>query len=176
METTQVKVKRFDTLAHEAINYVFKFMINEKAVFARDSQMVGGSAANADMFPKIKEMADGFFTITVGFFGDCNGKVNIQLSTAMAEKFSLKLLDVPSLDWIGDDPNDTLVDVMGELGNMLVGLIKGGMTKDFPDLMLTPPKVLANQRIKIEESRLAFRKQYAFAVMKSAVLIDFCCE
>ncbi len=176
MEISQINVDRFDRLANEAINHVFDFMVQEKATLVRDSHIVGEAASGKDMFSRIKELVEGYFTISVGFVGDCDGKVNIQLSRAMAEKFAIKLLDVPSIDWIGEDPNESLLDVMGELGNMLVGLIKGGLTKDFPDLMLTPPKVLQNRRIKLGDSRLLFRKQYAFSVMKSAVLVDICCE
>ena len=41
METTQIQVERFDALANESIKYVFDFMVNEKATFARGAHIVG---------------------------------------------------------------------------------------------------------------------------------------
>ena len=96
------------------------------------------------------------------------------LSKSLAEKFAPKLLDATSLDWLGEDPRETLIDIMGELGNSTVGLIKGGLTKLFPNLMLTTPKVACSARFRVDESALTFRKQYHFRVMGSALLVDFC--
>lgn len=174
--TIQVYPERFDSLAREAITYVFDFMISEKARFAKSSQLVGPEAEGVDMMPRLKEMTEGYFTISVGFVGDATGHIYLQMSRSLAERFAIKLLDVPSLEWIGEDPSEVLQDVLGELGNSLVGLVKGGMTKWIPNLMLTTPKVISNGRIKVNSDRLRFRKQYAFALMESPILVDFCYE
>lgn len=172
--TIQIQPERFDSLAREAISYVFDFMISEKATFAKSSLLVGPGKLGGDLMPRLKEMVDGYFTISVGYVGDARGHIYVQISRSLAERFAVKVLDVPSLEWIGEDPNEVLRDVLGELGNSLVGLVKGGMTKWIPNLMLTPPKVISNGRIKVNEGRLRYRKQYAFALMGSPLLVDFC--
>ncbi|MCH6257329.1 chemotaxis protein CheX [Puniceicoccaceae bacterium K14] len=176
MTTIQINPERFDSLAKEAITHVFDFMISEKATYAKSSLLKGPGDLGSDMLPRLKEMADGYFTITVGFVGDAHGNIHLQLSRTLAERFAVKLLDVPSLEWIGEDSNEVLKDALGELGNSLVGLVKGGMTKWHPNLMLTTPKVVANGRGKVNVDRLRFRKQYAFALMKSPILVDLCYE
>ncbi|MEM9159379.1 MAG: chemotaxis protein CheX [Verrucomicrobiota bacterium] len=176
MPTADITAERFDRLANEACRYVFDFMISEKTEFVREARLIGGAARDKGLFSTLPEFSEGYFTIAVGYVGDAQGQVLLFLPQSFAEKFACKLLDVPDVEWLGEDTRETLVDVMGELGNSLVGLVKGGLTKHFPKLMLTTPNVVKNARIRVDESVLSFRKQYQFKVMDLPVVLDFCHE
>jgi len=165
---------RIDGLAREATAYLFSRMASEKALFVKKAVLAGQPTVEADLFPRLAEMQEGYFTISVGFVGDARGQILLLLSRKLATAVALRVLDVPSLEWIGEDPEETLNDTMGELGNTMVGLVKGGMTKWLPRLTLTTPKVLRSCRLRIESEKLFFRKQYLFAAMGSPVLVDFC--
>ncbi len=174
MSVTNIDPQRFDKLAKEATGYVFDFMIDEKVEFIRDSSLVGKEERQDDLFLSLLNMNDGYFSIAVGYVGDAEGQIILTLSRSLAERFTLKLLDMPSLDWAGEDTRETIVDVMGELGNSYVGLVKGALTKNFPNLMLTTPVVQCSSRIGIDESELGFRKQYLFSSMGFPLLVDIC--
>lgn len=173
MPTAQIPTERLDNLAKEAVVKVFDSMVGEELRFLRSSCLLGG--AGADLIRALPISA-GFYGVVVSFIGDVNGKVMLILPVAAAQSFTKKLFDVPSLDWLEENPEDTLVDTLGELGNMLVGLIKGGLTKWYPTLVLTTPKVLKDKRLKVETKRQAFRTQYIFEGFDSQIMIDFCCE
>lgn len=171
MPTLNVPTERLDNLALEAVTTVFESMVQEKVSFKESSCLLTGSAG--DLLPKMPLISTGFYTVSVNFIGDANGKVMLSMPTAASENFAKKLFDVPSLEWVGDDAAETMRDTMGELGNMLVGLVKGGLTKWYPSLMLQTPKVLVSKRLKIDNSRLTFRKQYVFTGFGEEFLIDF---
>ena len=176
MPTADILTDRFDRLANEACPYVFEFMISEKATFVRDLSLLEESSSATGLMATAPEFSKGYFTIAVGYVGDAQGQVLLFLPNELAEAFTCKLLDAPSLEWLGEDPRETLIDVMGELGNSLVGLIKGGLTKQFPKLMLTTPNVVSNARIRVDNSILSFRKQYQFELMGQPVILDLCHE
>lgn len=162
-----------DNLAREAVVTVFDSMVGESVIYVDDSCLLEGS--KGDLLGRLP-LDKGMFAITVSYVGDATGKVMLILPKEAAERFALKLFDMPSLDWLEGEEDETLMDTLGELGNMLVGLIKGGLTKWYPKLMLTTPKVLKNRRLKIDTTKQAFRKQYLFEAFGTPMLIDFCCE
>lgn len=174
MPTANIPTERLDNLAMEAVTKVFDSMVQETVTCKGNSCLLTGSIG--DLLPKMPLVSTGFYTVSVNFIGDANGKVMLSLPAAAAESFAKKLFDVPSLEWIGDDTVETMRDTMGELGNMLVGLVKGGLTKWYPDLMLQTPKVLVSKRLKVDNGKLSFRKQYLFEGFGEQFLIDFSCE
>lgn len=174
MPTLNIPSERLDRLAQEAVERVFSEMVKEPMAANGAANLLGDE--RADLFPRLGAGTDRFFTVVVGFFGDANGKVMLTLPWSAAEAFALKLLDVSSLDWLGEDPAETMRDTLGELGNMLAGLVKGGLTKWYPKLMLTTPKVMVSKRLKIDTSGLSFRRQYLFNGLGSRALLDFCYE
>lgn len=176
MALINITSDRFDALAHEACRYVFKFMIDEEATFSKDSSLIGLDADKMDLFREVSDFNGGYFTIAVGYVGDAKGLVWLSVPQKLAQAFTVKLLDTPSIEWSGEDAKEMISDTMGELANSFVGLIKGGLTKNFPNLMLTTPNVISNGRLKIDDSVLSFRKQYLFSVLDSSILIDFCHE
>ena len=171
MPTLKIEVDRFDSLAREACSYVFSCMVDEKAVFKVESDHSKGEPDLLHCFEGFKE---GYYSVSVGYKGDARGQVVLALPKVVAERFALKLMDVESLEWLGEDPRDVVIDVIGELGNSFVGLIKGGLTKTFPKLMLTTPQVILSGRTRIATEKPTFRKQYAFDVMDETVVVDFC--
>jgi len=171
MATLNIDTERFDTLAREACSYVFSCMIGEEAVFKEESDH---TKEGEDLLQVFEEFRGGYYSVSVGYKGDASGQVVLALPKVVGEGFALKLMDVPSLDWLGEDPREAVIDVIGELGNSFVGLIKGGLTKNFPNLMLTTPQVVLSGRLHLAASTPAFRKQYAFSVMDSRVIVDFC--
>lgn len=174
MPLINIEPKRFDSLAREATSYVFDFMVDEEVIFDRESLLVGNSGRDEDLFLSLINMEGGYFSIAVGYVGDAEGQIILTLSRSLAERFTLKLLDAKDLNWIGEDPRETILDVMGELGNSYVGLVKGALTKNFPNLMLTTPTVQSSSRIAIDEGELSFRKQYLFRSMGFPLLVDIC--
>ena len=173
MPTLNIDTDRFDSLAREACSYVFSCMVDEKAVFKVESDH---SKGEPDLLQSFEGFKEGYYSVSVGYKGDASGQVALALPKVVAERFALKLMDVVSLDWLGEDPRETVIDVMGELGNSFVGLIKGGLTKHFPNLMLTTPQVILSGRTRIAAENPKFRKQYAFDVMEETVVVDFCHE
>jgi len=172
MATLNIETERFDTLVREACSYVFSCMVAEKAVLKLESDHTDGGEDLLQAFDVFKE---GYYSVSVGYKGDASGKIMLALPRSVGEQFALKLLDVVSLDWLGEDPREAVIDVMGELGNSFVGLIKGGLTKNIPNLMLTTPQVILSGRTRLAAGASpAFRKQYAFDVMDSVVVVDFC--
>jgi len=155
----------------EACSYVFNCMIDEKVTFKVESNHREGGA---DLLQGLDAFKDGYYLVSVGYHGDAVGQVVLALPKPVAERFALALMDVPSLDWLGEDPREVVADVIGELGNSFVGLIKGGLTRLYPKLMLTTPQVMLSGRARIAAESSAFRKQYAFEVMDSVVVVDFC--
>ncbi len=176
MPLVNISPERLDTLAHEALGYVFKSMAEEGATFSKDAWLVGLEEAGADLFPDVEAFKKGYFTIVVGYIGDAKGLVWLSITRELARELTMKILDTAYIDWEAEESAETLNDAMGELGNSFVGLIKGGLTKNFPNLMLTTPKVIAGARLNIDASLLSFRKQYLFTVMGEPVLVDFCHE
>lgn len=173
MPTANIPTERMDNLAREAVVTVFDTMIDESVTYLNNSDLLAGD--RGDLLKQLP-LDKGLYSIAVSFVGDATGKVMLILPYAVAERFTLKLFDATSLDWIEGDTEETLLDTLGELGNMLVGLVKGGMTRWYPNLMLTTPKVLKNRRLKVENSKQTFRKQYLFEGFGSHLMIDFCCE
>jgi len=165
--------ERLDALAKEAVTTVFDSMIGESLAFKELSCLLAD--CDGDMLARLP-LASGIYSIVVSWLGDAGGKVTLMLPKAAAERFALKLFDLPSVDWLEGDSEEVLSDTLGELGNMLVGLVKGGLTKWYPSLMLTTPKVLKNRRMKVDTEALAFRRQYLFEGLGGLVLVDFCCE
>ncbi len=172
MPTLIIPTERLDRLAHEAVLRVFAEMVGETVVAKGQANLIGED--KADLFSRLGVGSDPFFTIVVGFLGDANGKVMLTLPWPCAERFALKLLDVENLEWLGEDPAETLRDTLGELGNMLAGLVKGGLTKWYPRLTLTTPRVMAGKRLKLDNGSLSFRRQYLFDGFGSRALLDFC--
>ena len=172
MPTENIPVERLDNLATSAVRKVFQDMVQEEVICTGNSCMLSGT--RGDLLPTLP-LHGGLMTIVVSFVGDVRGRVMLTMPRGAAEAFTLKLFDAPSLDWIGEDPREALLDSLGELGNMLAGLVKGGLTKWFPKLALTTPKVLVDKRMKVDNAAQSFRKQYAFSGFGSALLVDFSC-
>lgn len=173
MPTENIPIERIDGLVREAVVTVFESMVGEAVTWRRRSCLVSGT--EGDMLGQLP-LDGGIYAIVVSWLGDASGKVMLVLPRAAAERFALKLFDTPSLDWIEGEVEETLQDTMGELGNMLVGLVKGGLTKWYPKLMLTTPKVLKDKRMKVDTASMSVRCQYLFDAFDSQILVDFCCE
>lgn len=173
MPTENIPAERLDNLAREAVATVFDSMVGETVTWKDRVCLIENSGG--DMLSTLP-IAEGLYAIVVSWVGDASGKVMLVLPKAAAEGFALKLFDLPSLDWLEGDSEEALQDTLGELGNMMVGLIKGGLTKWYPNLSLTTPKVLKNRRMKVDSSNLSFRRQYTFTGFGSELMIDFCCE
>ncbi|EDY84225.1 hypothetical protein VDG1235_3856 [Verrucomicrobiia bacterium DG1235] len=173
MPTEIIPTERLDNLAREAVVTVFDSMVDEVVTWQTRECLI--SDPSSDMLTKLP-IQDGLYAIVVSWVGDANGKVMLVLPKAAAERFAMKLFDVPSLDWLEGDSEEALQDTLGELGNMMVGLVKGGLTKWYPSLMLTTPKVLKNKRMKVDSASMSFRRQYLFEGLGSELMIDFCCE
>ena len=172
MPTLIIPSERLDRLAHEAVLRVFKEMVGEAMEAKEVANLIGDE--KADLFGLLGIGGERFFTIVVNFVGDANGRVMLTLPWACAERFALRLLDVANLEWLGEDPAETLRDTLGELGNMLAGLVKGGLTKWYPKLTLGTPRVMVSKRLKLDNGMLSFRRQYLFAGFGSRALLDFC--
>ncbi|MBK1880185.1 chemotaxis protein CheX [Pelagicoccus mobilis] len=173
MPTEEIPSERLDNLAREAVVTVFDSMVSETVSWKSRACLIENGSS--DMLGSLP-IADGLYAIVVSWVGDVNGKVMLVLPKAAAEAFALKLFDLPSLDWLEGDSEEALQDTLGELGNMLAGLVKGGLTKWYPRLALTTPKVLKNRRMKVDTATMSFRRQYLFEGFGSELLIDFCCE
>lgn len=173
MPTQKIPTERLDNLAREAVVTVFDSMVGEDVTWKSRSCLI--EEPTGDMLGKLP-IANGLYAIVVNWIGDANGKVMLVLPKEAAERFALKLFDLPSLDWLEGDTETALQDTLGELGNMMVGLVKGGLTKWYPNLSLTTPKVLKNRRMKVDTSAMSFRRQYIFEGFGSELMIDFCCE
>lgn len=170
-----METSKFDKLAHDACTYVFDFMVSEKTVFVGDSHLIGTGAAGADLFGSMNGLDVGFYSISVGYVGDAEGTIILTLTRALAESFTCKLHDAPSLEWLGsEDTRETMRDTMGELGNSFVGLVKGALTQFYPRLMLTTPWVSQGNRIPVNAADFSFRKQYHFTAMGSSMIVDIC--
>ncbi|MBC2606815.1 chemotaxis protein CheX [Pelagicoccus albus] len=173
MPAQEVPTERLDNLAREAVVTVFDSMINETVTWLSRACLMENPSG--DILAKLP-ISKGLYAIVVNWVGDAKGKVMLVLPKEAAEHFAMKLFDVPSLDWLEGDSEEALQDSLGELGNMLVGLVKGGLTKWYPNLALTTPKVLKNRRMKVDTSTMSFRRQYHFEGLGSELMIDFCCE
>lgn len=171
--TTLLPLERLDNLAREAVVTVFDSMVGESLAWKDRTCLI--ESPETDMIKRLP-LSEGLYSIVVSWVGDASGKVMLVLPRHAAEAFALKLFDLPSLDWMEGDKEESLQDTLGELGNMLVGLVKGGLTKWYPNLMLTTPRVLKNRRLKVDTSALTFRRQYLFDGFDTSVMIDFCCE
>ena len=170
-----METSKFDKLAHDACSYVFDFMVGEKVVFVSDSQLIGAGATGTNLFGKMNGLDAGFYSISVGYAGDAEGMIILILTRALAERFTCKLLDMPSIEWTGaENPRETMQDTMGELGNSFVGLVKGALTQFYPRLMLTTPSVNHGSLIQMNSAEYSFRKQYHFTAMGSSILVDIC--
>ncbi len=170
-----METAKFDKLAHDACTYVFDFMVGETAVFVSDSHLIGAGAAGTNLFGSMNGLDAGFYSISVGYVGDAEGMIILILTRQLAERFTCKLLDVPSIEWMGSgDPRETMQDTMGELGNSFVGLVKGALTQFYPHLMLTTPQVNRGSLIKVNSDEYSFRKQYHFTAMGSSMIVDIC--
>lgn len=174
METADLPLERLNRLSNEAVSKVFLSMVGEELTLESWSSLA--RTDEADLFSRLPLEGGSVFTIVVGFVGDAHGNVMLTLPQATAEAFTLTLFDAPSLDWIGEDAAEAMIDTMGELGNMLAGLVKGGLTKWFPQLMLTTPRVLRGKRLRIDNAAVAFRLQYLFEGFSSKILLDLSCQ
>lgn len=172
MPATDLPAERLDSLALQAAARVFRDMAGEEIELKRSADALG--PGEADLFAQSALPNGEFFSVVVGFVGDADGKVSISLSRASAERFAQALFDTPSLEWLGEDPAECLSDALGELGNMLAGLFKGGLTKWLPSLMLTTPRVLSGRRQRVQSGQLAFRKQYLLRGLGGDLLMDVC--
>ncbi len=88
---------------------------------------------------------------SVGFVGDINGVVYICLTDAFARKLSGRLLGL-SVEQIEDE---MVNDVVGEIGNMVVGTIKSQLCDRGTLCVLTIPSVLRGTNLTIERSQSA---------------------
>lgn len=170
-----METSKFDQLAHDACSYVFDFMVGEKVVFVSDSHLIGPGASGTNLLGKMNGLDSGFYSISVGYIGDAEGMIILILTRQLAERFTCKLLDMPSIEWTAtDDLRATIKDTMGELGNSFVGLVKGALTKVYPHLTLTTPEVNRGSLIAVNAAEYSFRKQYHFTAMGSSILVDIC--
>ncbi len=173
MAPSLIPIENLDSISQKAVVTVFKSMIDADMTCSGTSCMLTNDGS--DLLRKLP-IQKGFYAITVGFVGDMSGKVMLILPVAAAFDFAQRLFDTPDLEWMGEDSEETLTDSLGELGNMLAGLFKGALTRWYPKLMLTTPRVSMNKRLKLDNSRLSFRRQYEFSGLANRLMIDFCCE
>ena len=170
-----METSKFDQLAHDACTHAFDFMVGEPVVFVRDSHLIGAGASGTNLFGSMNGLDAGFYAISVGYIGDAGGMIILILTRELAERFTCKLLGMPSIEWTGaDNPGETMQDTMGELGNSLVGLVKGALTKIYPHLTLTTPQVNHGSLIPLNPGDYSFRKQYHFTAMGSSMIVDIC--
>jgi len=171
----RMDTSKFDQLAHDACTYVFNFMVSETAVFVGDSHLIGAGASGANLFGSMNDLDAKFYSISVGYVGDAEGTIILILTRTLAERFTCKLLGMPSMEWTGaEDARETMRDTLGELGNSFVGLVKGALTQFYPHLMLTTPSVSQGSLIQLNPAEYTFRKQYHFTAMGSSMIVDIC--
>ena len=75
----------------------------------------------------------------VGFVGDVNGVVFIHVSADFARKLARRMLSLADAEPEGDE---MVNDVLGELGNMIVGSVKSALCDSGARCMLAIPSIV----------------------------------
>jgi len=84
---------------------------------------------------------------SVGFIGDVNGIVYIQVTAAFARTLASRMLGLAETELEGDV---MVNDVVGELSNMIVGAVKSRLCDSGAPCVLTIPSVVRGQNFKVE--------------------------
>lgn len=84
---------------------------------------------------------------SVGFIGDVNGVVYIQVTAAFARTLASRMLGLAEAELEGDV---MVNDVIGELSNMIVGAVKSRLCDSGAPCVLTIPSVVRGQNFKVE--------------------------
>ena len=104
-------------------------------------QMMAGieleSSSDGSIDPHDADFADKAFTVVMRLSGDLQGTLSLTVSEKLASEWTHRLLGTES-----NPSEETLIDAVGEMGNMVVGGAKRRLT-DF-DLTMSLPCVSAS--------------------------------
>lgn len=105
----------------------------------------------------------------VGFTGDANGMVHVHVSAAFARVLAGRMLGLTEAEVAADEMID---DVIGELGNMIVGAVKSRLCDSGHPCVLTIPAVMRGPRFHATAPGGAERRELHFRCGEEPLVVE----
>lgn len=107
----------------------------------------------------LQSLGSSLVVASVGFIGDLNGIVHLYLNTAFARVLAANLLGIADDEF---DGNEMIDDAIGELGNMIVGAVKGRLCDEGAPCVLTIPTIVRGDSLLVGATGLTDRRMLSF--------------
>lgn len=106
---------------------------------------------------------------SVGFIGEANGVVHIHVTSDFARSLASKMLGMPENEIEG---YEMVNDVIGELGNMIVGAVKSQLCDMGQTCVLTIPSVIRGENINVSPTSSTEQSLLGFQCGPNHILIE----
>jgi chemotaxis protein CheX len=106
---------------------------------------------------------------SVGFIGDVNGVVYLEVTDAFARTLASRMLGLAEAELDGEE---MVNDVIGELSNMVVGGVKSQLCDSGAPCVLTIPSVVRGQRLSLEPLRSSERRLLHFRCAEDDLIVE----
>lgn len=109
--------------------------------------------------------------VHIDFTGDFNGELFLYFNMDLARAITRQFLEINEVGL--EDLEDCIQDILGEISNMMAGLIKNSLLHTNFKCLLGLPKHLRNRWVTFEETqKVAFRNLSTFAVLGDTMVGD----
>jgi chemotaxis protein CheX len=105
----------------------------------------------------------------VGFTGEVNGFVYLRVTAAFGRRLASRMLGMPEAELGGEE---IVNDVVGELGNMIVGNVKSRLCDSGSRCVLTIPSIVRGNDFSIEPVGSSDRRLAAFRCGGDMILLE----
>lgn len=105
----------------------------------------------------------------VGFAGDTNGVIYLRASAPFARTLAMRMLGLGEAEIEGDE---MVNDVMGELGNMIVGGVKSRLCDSGHPCVLTIPTIVRGVRLQAAAAGGGERRELNFRCGEDTLVVE----
>ncbi len=106
---------------------------------------------------------------SVGFIGDVNGVVYLQVTAAFARVLASLMLGMSEDEIEGDE---MVNDVVGEVSNMIVGAVKSRLCDSGSSCVLTIPSIVRGSSFHVEPTGSSNRRALSFQCGADHLLVE----
>jgi len=106
---------------------------------------------------------------SVGFMGEVNGIVYLQMTASFARMLAGRLLEMPEEEFEGEEMID---DAIGEISNMVVGAVKSRLCDEGLPCVLTIPTIVRGPGFSVAAAGYSERRSIGFRCGNDRLVVD----
>lgn len=125
--------------------------------------------AQISMPPETHACTDALVVGSIGFTGEINGVVYIQVNDHFAKVLAGRMLGLSEDELDGDE---MVNDVIGELSNMVVGSVKSKLCDQGAQCVLTIPSIVRGQDLHVQAIKPSERRLLGFRCGSDTIVIE----